>query len=112
MSLCFLHARESSFLVTSYEFSHLLELAQLQAGGQLWVLSPGLCPAPAHPPGAGRGGDTLQPPLCRFLLRPRNSKTPANPPRARAAMGWVWAAEKSLGDFLGMGLDLGGEKSP
>lgn len=113
MSLCFLHARESSFLVTRCESSHLLELPQLQTGRWLLVLGclP-VCPsaAPAHPRSCGNGrGNTLQSPLCRFLAKPRKSKTSANPPRATAAKQWAGSSQqkKIPRDFLGMGLDLG-----
>lgn len=116
MSLCFLHAQESSFLVTRHESSHLLELPQLQTGGWLLVLCclP-VCPTavPAHPRSCGNGGgEHTAVPILQISYETKKLKDLCKPSKSQGskAMGWIWSTEEIPSDFLGMGLDPGNEK--
>lgn len=102
MSLCFLHAQESSVLVTRCESSHLLELQQLQAGGGALgaVLSPCLSVRLLWEWGEHAALPILQVPCDSKKLKDPCKSPPApgqwagagpeeKPPVA--AWGWGWA---------------------
>lgn len=102
MSLFFLHAWESSFLVTRCESSHILELLLLQTGEGLCCLPVCLSAVPV-----GMGGTHCSPHSADFLQDEGTQRPLQTQSHGSKTMGCVWSTEKIPSDFLGMGFDLG-----